>query len=186
MARKSPSQAQLLEYLVEHLAYEREMLGYTYGAIHAPKERLPWNAHFESFSVHARNLYRFLRSKEDGNTSIRANHYVEQAKADHLTDFEDVEIAVMHLSRGRLASKKVDLDQADRLAQWIDNAWTRWCSALANPYRDNVSADPVCRLSRLSIGADGRFATNTVRYTTTNTEVYTTSFRPPPEKKDSK
>jgi len=55
-------------YLQEHLPYELKMLRYTYGQLLQKQHCLSWNAHFESFAVHARNLVNFLTN---GDTTPR-------------------------------------------------------------------------------------------------------------------
>jgi hypothetical protein len=44
------------DYLEEHLPYMMKMLRYTHGQMLQKQHYLCWNAHFESFAVHARNL----------------------------------------------------------------------------------------------------------------------------------
>src|SRR3981081_1240019 len=54
-------------YLDEHLPYMLKMLRYTYGQMLQKQHYLSWNAHFESFAVHARNLVNFLTNNDTGN-----------------------------------------------------------------------------------------------------------------------
>ena len=68
-------------YIKEHLPYETEMLRYTQSALNAVSvTRLDWNAMYESFAVHARNLYMFL-TNEDGSNA-KANDFVSAFRAE--------------------------------------------------------------------------------------------------------
>ena len=57
-----------IDYLEEHLPYELLMLRHTHSTLLQTQDVLNWNAFFECFVVHARNLYNFLRNKSDLNT----------------------------------------------------------------------------------------------------------------------
>ncbi len=51
---------QLVAYIRKHLAYEIEMFRYTYVGLQNQKDQLLFNALYESFCVHARNLMDFF------------------------------------------------------------------------------------------------------------------------------
>jgi hypothetical protein len=67
------------DYLVEHLPYMLKMLRYTHGQMLQQQHYLSWNAHFESFAVHARNLVSFLKNTDTGN--LKASEFVQGYKA---------------------------------------------------------------------------------------------------------
>jgi len=71
------------DYLQEHLPYMLKMLRYTYGQMLQEQHYLSWNAHFESFSIHARNLTRFLSNKDRGN--FKAAEFVKDYKASFIS-----------------------------------------------------------------------------------------------------
>ena len=58
----------LQAYLEDHLAYEVLMLRHALTKITTFQHPLEWNAYFESFVVHARNLYAFLTNDDDSRT----------------------------------------------------------------------------------------------------------------------
>src|SRR5690348_6320725 len=67
------------DYLDEHIPYMLKMLRYTDGQMLQEQHYLSWNAHFESFAVHARNLVNFLANKDTGN--FKAHEFVPDFKA---------------------------------------------------------------------------------------------------------
>jgi hypothetical protein len=67
------------DYLDEHLPYTLKMLRYTHGQMLQQQHYLSWNAHFESFAVHARNLVNFLTSNDKSN--FEAKDFVKRYKA---------------------------------------------------------------------------------------------------------
>ena len=79
---KQKSDEKLIKYLQEHLKYERKMIGYTYQELFSKNHEtllskgLRWCAMFESFGVHARNLYEFFMHRGD----FGAHHYISGHK----------------------------------------------------------------------------------------------------------
>jgi hypothetical protein len=65
------------EYLSEHLFYELLMLRYTAMQLKEVREQLAWNSFFESFGVHARNLYDFARNERDSR-NFKASDFVDK------------------------------------------------------------------------------------------------------------
>lgn len=72
-------QQQKCDYLDEHIPYMLKMLRYTDAQMLQAQDYLSWNAHFESFAVHARNLVNFLANKDTGN--VKAHEFVRNFKA---------------------------------------------------------------------------------------------------------
>jgi hypothetical protein len=140
------SEADKIKFLREHLAYERQMLGYSFREIHSEIDQLRWNALFESFSVHARNLYDFLRS-DGGARSLHADDYVRAHKAPELRVFNKLDVYVFHTAKQRLANKKFDLADAAEAGTWLDVQWARWVAALPQEFSGFASAAPVCKVS---------------------------------------
>lgn len=153
------TQHELIQYLGEHLAYERLMLGFTFRRIHEPAEQLAWNAMFESFGVHVRNLYGFLKSNT-GSRNIHANDYVERFTIIESLDQQKLDIYFFHTAKQRLRNAKFDLSQAESAAAWIDKWWKNWVFELPAPFSVHADPTPVCDLvPRGPIGSP---------YTTTN------------------
>ncbi len=65
---------QKLEHLREHLPYELLMLRHTYDRINGNRYTLDWNAYYESFTIHARNLLDFLNNEGTGN-NLKAKEF---------------------------------------------------------------------------------------------------------------
>ena len=73
------SEQQEHDYLDEHLPYMLKMLRYDYGQILQSQHYLSWNAHFELFAVHVRNLVNFLTNNDTGN--FKASEFMQEFKA---------------------------------------------------------------------------------------------------------
>src|SRR3981189_2884944 len=90
------------DYLDEHLPYMLKMLRYTYGQMLQKQHYLSWNAHFESFAVHARNLVKFLTNSDARN--FKAHKFVQDYKArvgDIQGAMAKLEQQVFHLGKNR-------------------------------------------------------------------------------------
>lgn len=166
------TEAELIEALDDHLAYERDMLGHTYTIIQTTQNQAEWNAHFESFCVHARNLYDFLRS--DGKQgAFKARDYLPGHKPAACLAFNDIDTGILHVTNHRTRKQKIDLEQANRLAHWIDREWARWCGALPTKYSAHVKSDPVCKNVQVRVSGL-QSATNAITLTSSRTTVVTT------------
>ena len=124
---------ELEQYLDDHLPYERMMLEYTFQKICAGGPQCDWNAYYEAFAVHARNLYQFL-SNGDGNA--KAHEFVPGFKA-RKTDatipiFARISAQVLHMSPSRPteAAKKVQIEDAKAIHNWIDQHFRSFVAAL--------------------------------------------------------
>jgi hypothetical protein len=61
------SKSQLENHLQDHLPYELLMLRYSHGRINIESDPLIWNAMYECFCMHARNLWDFLNNAGTSN-----------------------------------------------------------------------------------------------------------------------
>src|SRR5260370_30872325 len=85
------NEAEMLRYLREHVTYERTMLGFTYARLHDTVPGVAWNVVYESFGIHARNLYGFFRNEGKTQTTFRADDYVDSwPKPKPLLSFNDL------------------------------------------------------------------------------------------------
>jgi len=172
----------LIAYLNEHIRYEREMLGYYFKEMHETSPGLRWNMVFESFCIHARNLYDFLRHEGGKTTSIRADSYVPgRAKPNANVDFNKLDTFLFHMSKGRIEKKKVDLAEVQALGKWLDDQWSIWVSSLKEPYAALVDNKPICTPRLLTAGVTNATACTyfTIPNSTTTTgssSTYTTRF----------
>lgn len=121
---KQKLEADLVTFLTEHLRYEREMLRFTYKMLFQMGGRR-WCAMFESFGIHARNLYDFLRHEGKPTTTIRAIDYLpNRAKSDAIASIDSkMNRSLFHLSTSRLDNKPVTLADAVTIGLWIDREW---------------------------------------------------------------
>ena len=75
------SMNQKIEHLGDHLPYEMLMLRHSYQRTLENRYALDWNAFYEAFAVHARNLFHFLINK-GGPNNFNARDFSKEAKAE--------------------------------------------------------------------------------------------------------
>lgn len=152
------------EWLKEHLAYELDMLHFTLERISVLPESPEWNAHFESFAVHARNLYGFL-TNDSGQGNYNASDFVphfRSAKTD-LTKgaFPKLLFQVLHLGKRRPTSThgKFTLDICRQFYSWIEENFKMFTDQLGEPYasawagRSTGPAKPTSLMVQIGDGA---------------------------------
>jgi len=97
-------EAEMLRYLREHVTYERTMLGFTYDTVPG----VAWSVVYESFDIHARNLYDFFRNEGKTQTTFRAADYVDSwPKPKPLLSFNELDVFLFHMSTGRAEREKL-------------------------------------------------------------------------------
>jgi hypothetical protein len=145
MARRPKPDPDLIEYLDDHLKYERNMLRFTFDMLFKSGEKR-WCAFFESFGVHARNLYIFLRNSADYRSYVRADDYVPGhcTKSNFSRVDEKMNSSFFHLSTSRLKNKPVTLKDAIEIGEWIDREWATWAVQLRDPFKLLVDISPSC------------------------------------------
>jgi len=127
------------EYLREHLFYELLMLRYTLGRIKNNVTQILWNALFESFCLHARNLYGFLRNERD-NRNVIASDYIDQftcGRQNKIAGTMDrLNQQLLHLGKRRYQSgeEKLDTSDAIEIAKWIEEGIKKFSEELRDPY----------------------------------------------------
>jgi hypothetical protein len=125
-------------YLQEHLPYMLKMLRYTYNQMQQQQHYLSWNAHFESFAVHARNLANFLSNNDTGNfRAVDFVHGYKARKGDLSGPLALLEKQVFHLSKQRPIAvvDKFNTDKAKAVFAWIEQAMTDFLSKLGTHER---------------------------------------------------
>jgi len=125
--------AEQRDYLEEHLPYMLKMLRYTYAQMQQQQHYLSWNAHFESFAVHARNLTRFLTNNDKGN--FKANEFASEYRAqigDESGPMSRLQRQVFHLAKRRPKDvvAKFDIDDAKGVIDWIETNFADFLSKL--------------------------------------------------------
>lgn len=137
------SDAENMDYLRENLRYELLMLRHTLAKITTltgitAQDQMDWNAYFELFAIHARNLHTFLKNKETQNAS--ALHFTPQFKAtksnDAINMFNKLNPQLLHLGWKRPTdpSQKANVDGAKLLTRWIETEFARFIGGLGGPY----------------------------------------------------
>lgn len=144
---KEKHTSDLKAYLEEHLAYERRMLTFTFEMLFQT-DGPRWCAVFESFGIHARNLYDFLRHEGKATTTIRAVDYVPNRKKSEALATIDAKMnsSLFHLSTSRLENKPVTVADAVVIGSWIDREWQAWAAQLPESFRALVDTEPACLL----------------------------------------
>ena len=142
---KEKRTSDLMVYLEEHLDYERRMLRFTYRMLFET-DGPRWCAMFESFGIHARNLYDFLRHEGKAATTIRAVDYVPNRKKSEALATIDAKMnsSLFHLSTSRLGNKPVTLSDAIMIGAWIDREWQAWAAQLPQPFCSSVGTELTC------------------------------------------
>jgi hypothetical protein len=131
-------------YLKEHLKYERDMLRFTYGMLFQT-DQFRWCAMFESFGIHARNLYDFLRHEGDKANTVRADDYVPgRSKPAHSNVDGKMNSSFFHLSTSRLGDKPINITDAVAIGVWIDREWTTWAGQLRDTFKPLVDTSEAC------------------------------------------
>ena len=142
---KDRKEADMLQYLKEHVAYERTMLGYTYARLHDTALGTGWNVVYESFGIHARNLYDFLRKEGKTQTTFRADDYVKNwPKPKALLIFNEFDVFLFHMSTVRAERQKMNLGRLQQIGTWLDIQWANWVGKLPSSYKDILNNGPVC------------------------------------------
>lgn len=178
------SREELASYLDEHLPYERMMLDYTFGKITTQQSQCDWNAYYESFVIHARNLYNFL-TNNDG-TNAKAHEFVFNFKARKSTGTISISSKLLaqvhHLSpkRPSAAEQKVQADDARVLYSWIDDNFDQFIRGLPENLRtlwNESKSRPPPTFDNILVGSNAGVANHTATVT-----VSTVSFPPSSEK----
>ena len=141
---KQKSPEDLKAYLAEHLTYERDMLRFTYSMLFQ-MNGLRWCAMFESFGLHARNLYDFLRHEGQAGNTVRACDFVEgHKKPQHSNIDKKMNESFFHLSTLRLENTAINLPDAIEIGSWIDREWANWAAQLSETFKGFVDTSPAC------------------------------------------
>jgi hypothetical protein len=139
-----------IAYLPEHLLYEVLMLRFTLMRLDMDQTQLLWNALYEAFGVHARNLYDFLRN-EKASRNFKADDFIDgfalnDRNAVHGL-MQKMYEQILHLGKQRTADKneKIQLDDVKKVAVWIEQGLNQFAIELPEPYKSKWKpneADP--------------------------------------------
>jgi hypothetical protein len=129
------------EYLREHLSYELLMLRYTATRLEHVRDQLLWNSLFESFGVHARNLYDFLRNEADSR-NFKASDFVDDFDCGEIESvrglIDKLRQQLLHLGKRRFkhGGIKLNSENAAKIDGWIEKAIAKFAAELPEQYRE--------------------------------------------------
>lgn len=135
------SAAEKKKWLKEHLIYERDMFRHTYRKVCELSQSLDRFAFYESFAVHARNLYSFLTNDEDPR-NYRAREFIDGFESDGGElhgKIQRMNTQVQHMGKSRAGDddpdKKIKTGDCETVARWIEEHMQRFLSQLGEPYK---------------------------------------------------
>jgi hypothetical protein len=142
---------QKIEHLGDHLPYEVLMLRHSYQRTLEDRYALDWNAFYEAFAVHARNLFDFLMNK-GGSSNFNARDFSasfaarEDAAVQRLIN-QDLYWQVFHFGKQRKSEEdeKVGKEQRKAVFECIEENFNVFTEALdrdLGPYWYPERADP--------------------------------------------
>ena len=148
------------KYLKEHLTYEVLMLRYTYQRLHVTRN-LQWNAMYESFVIHARNLHDFLTSRPSTYKSKRYrlpnykasdfSTFVPKTPSNMKHTYDRMHSQVLHLGAERPYShrRKIKLQrEVKKIYDWLEREVTSFKSTLlGTAYSNSFNPDEVLSIS---------------------------------------
>jgi hypothetical protein len=153
------SQEERIAYLREHLSYEVLVLRFTLMLLGTSEDALLWNAMYESFSVHARNLFDFLRNEKDPR-NFKASDFIEKFSVKDRNKIhglmQTMQKQVLHLGKRRTAviEEKINFDDVTKIAEWIETAFKQFIDELPSPYPEHWDwkwADPTLSGESISL-----------------------------------
>jgi hypothetical protein len=130
-------------HLRDHLPYEEGMLRHTFSKISDPSLKLPnedWNAYYESFAVHARNVSTFLSNGDNNNVS--AGHFIagfkERTPANLTGPLGQLNNQVLHIgpTRPTESEKKVNVEKATEIYRWLSEKLEGFKNRLPSEMRE--------------------------------------------------
>jgi hypothetical protein len=142
------SAQQRKEYLEEHLYYELLMLRFSYREINKSQSPLIWNAFFDSFVMHARNLIDFL-TNDGGVQNFKAVDFTvdyiapDKKKGGIQGLYDKLHAHALHLGKLRPTDdeKKINVVRAQKLFDWIEKHLPNFGSKLTPQNRQYWKPD---------------------------------------------
>jgi hypothetical protein len=155
--------AEKQKYLQEHITYEIIMLRYTYGSLYH-KTEASWNAHYEAFLVHARNLRDFLsgnskspnQAKPNVVASLFSSTFTHSIPPKIKDIFKRAHEQVLHLGmyRDYVAPGKLQLHlEVTELYDYIGDTLAAFIAKLNNDFIGRITADTKIVRQRLVVAS---------------------------------
>jgi hypothetical protein len=143
------SDAELKEWMREHLTYELLMVRYTHAQLHLGLDQMAWNTNFGAFGLYARNLHWFLtnnKGRPDLPRKVRACDYASHFKADDTqiaAVMSDLHEQVYHPGARRLDIAKGDgRDKADKVFKWVEEGMAKFVAEIQKTPAYKSAWDP--------------------------------------------
>lgn len=142
-----------IAYLKEHLSYEFSMLNFTFRQLEGiEKRRLFWNALYESFFVHFRNVSTFLKDSEAHSGNWKVSKFLPTFQ---LSDSEKrkitglvlrIESQIMHMGKLRGPnSNQINIADIRNAHAWCERNMTDFINQLSpifqNAYKDGLFSE---------------------------------------------
>ena len=126
------------DFLREHIKYEWLMLRFTHEKIGVVQDQMVWNAMYELFVVHARNLFDFL-TNDAHSENMQGSDYNPDFQAKDPEAVRGVKNGlnphVLHLGKVRKeADRKPHIDRLSKLFAWLDQNLIRFGKELPAPF----------------------------------------------------
>jgi hypothetical protein len=124
-----------IQHLGDHLPYELLMLRHAYQRTLEDRYALDWNAFYEAFVVHARNLFEFL-TNEGGSNNFKACDFSNfTAKKDPVAQRlinQNLHWQVFHFGKQRKSKdeEKVGREERKTIFDWIEENFETFIVAL--------------------------------------------------------
>jgi hypothetical protein len=167
------SQTDLIDYLT-NVRYELDMMrinlhrarAFSKGGL---KNQLDYNSHYESWAIHARNLYKFLNS-DDRRPSYRAQDYKEHFSPTKTNDtkriLQKLEPEVFHMGdRPTVTQDQVNLADVSIFSEWVEEVFVEFIKEIPKVYGDAWREPSVPRNAYIVHGGGS----------TTSNEIYVSS-----------
>jgi hypothetical protein len=164
--------------LIENLAnvrYELDMMRFNLLRAREASEKgsqLGYNSHYESWAIHARNLYKFLNSDDDKNTNYRAQDYVPgfscKKSNDTVRTLQRLDPEVFHMGtkRPKTVDKQVQIADINVFTEWVEDAFEDFLTKVrTGPHSSGWREPSMPRNARVTYK---KFASTSNHLTTSN------------------
>jgi hypothetical protein len=150
------------------------MMRYALSRIEQDLPQLDWNVNFECFCIKARNFIDFLTGRRSSRTNFDAHNFAPGYRAPPRqaiqTTINQLDTDVVHTAKSRPseAEKKITLERARKVAEWVESAIQAFVKELPEDkvsYWNAAKADPShagSSTTELTLPASPASATNAV------------------------
>jgi hypothetical protein len=177
------SDRDLIDYLT-NVRYELEMMRVNLlrareASAKGSDYQLDYNSHYESWAIHARNLYKFLNSDDDKRTNYHAQDYVvgfsPKKSSDTIRILQKLDPEIFHMGtrRPKTVNDQVNLADVNVFTEWVEDAFEDFLTQLASVYPNAWREPAIAR--NMPVTYKG-FASATNNISTTSSAPQSLSF----------